>query len=146
MVAMVEQGYIKTVLGAPVGDRKGVAEMLRSLNNYWVVLLLVGVLTGCTRPDSGEQIAETQNYSGVHIFEGVVSDSSCGATHKTDNAKQCTEACVSGGAGYVLVVGNVVHELKGNTEQFQQWAGERVEVSASLDGNTLEVSRIEPLS
>jgi len=118
-------------------------KMSRYLDNCWVALLLAGVLTGCTQRESVEpveQITETR-----HVFEGVVADSSCGATHKTDNAKQCTEACVAGGADYVLVIGEVVHELEGNAEELSRFAGERVEVSASLDGTTLKVARIGPV-
>jgi hypothetical protein len=104
-------------------------------------------MTGCTRPDGSEQTEETQqSFQSVHIFEGVVSDASCGLTHKTDDPKQCTIACVENGSDYVLLIEGVVHNLRGDAEEFRRFAGEEVAVSASLDGNTLEVVRIGPVA
>lgn len=115
---------------------------LRSLNQYIAVVLVFGVLAGCSR-EGGDQAAEAQYpYEGVHIFEGRVSDSSCGVMHKIDDAKQCTEQCVAAGGSYVLVIGDVVHALQGNNDEIKQFAGQTVQVSASLDGNTLRVVRI----
>ena len=117
--------------------------MWRYVSTYSVALLVVAVLTGCTRPDSGEQTAETQqSFHGVHTFEGVVSDASCGLTHKTDDPKQCTIACVENGSIYVLLIEGVIHDLRGDAEELRRFAGEQVAVSASLDGNTLEIVRI----
>lgn len=122
--------------------------MSRYLSNYLVPLLVVGALTGCTRPDRSEQTAETapqQSFYGVHVFEGVISDSSCGLTHKTSDPKQCTLTCVEGGSDYVLLIASVVHDLQGNSEEFKRFAGEQVSVRASLDGSTLAVVRIGPV-
>ena len=118
---------------------------LHSLNHCVVVLLVFGVLAGCSQQQGGEQAAETQYpFEGVHIFEGRVSDSSCGVMHKITDAKQCTEQCVVAGGSYVLVVGDVVHALQGNNDEIKPFAGQTVQVSASLDGNTLRVVRITP--
>jgi hypothetical protein len=117
---------------------------LRSLNKYAVLLLMAGALGGCSR-QGGDQAAETQfPFEGVHLFEGQVSDSSCGVMHKIADAKQCTEQCVAAGGSYVLVIGDVVHSLQGNNEEIKQFAGQTAQVSASLDGNTLRVVRIGP--
>lgn len=119
-------------------------ESLRCLYKCAVLLLVAGVLGGCSRP-GGEQAAETQfPFEGVHIFEGQVSDSSCGVMHKIADAKQCTDMCVASGGSYVLVIGSVVHPLQGNNDEIKQFAGQTVQVSASLDGNTLRVTRIGP--
>lgn len=118
---------------------------LRSLNRYVVVLLVFGVLAGGSQQPGGEQAAETQYpFEGIHIFEGTVADSSCGATHKMPDAKQCTDACVAAGGSYVLVIGDAVHALQGNNDEIKPFAGQTVQVSASLDGNTLRVVRIAP--
>jgi hypothetical protein len=103
--------------------------------------LLAGglMLSGCGQ--GGEQ-AGNQTYEGVHVFEGQVSDSTCGAMHKMADAKACTEACVGNGDSYVLVIGDVVHPLEGNIEEIKQFAGAAAQVSASLEGNTLKVVRI----
>ena len=117
---------------------------LRCLNKCAALLLVAGALAGCSR-QGGEQAAETEfPFEGVHLFEGQVSDSSCGVMHKTADAKQCTDMCVAAGGSYVLVIGSVVHSLQGNNEEIKQFAGQTVQVSASLDGNTLRVVRIGP--
>jgi len=105
-----------------------------------VTALMMGglLLAGCGQ--SGEQAEAT--YEGVHVFEGQVSDSTCGAMHKMPDAKACTEACVGGGDSYVLVIGDVVHPLQGNNEEIKQFAGAAAQVSASMEGNTLRVVRI----
>jgi hypothetical protein len=104
--------------------------------------LLAGglALAGCGQ--GGEQAGGSQTYEGVHVFEGQVSDSTCGAMHKMPDAKACTEACVNGGDSYVLVIGDVVHPLQGNNEEIKQFAGAPAQVSASLEGNALKVVRI----
>lgn len=111
--------------------------------NLPATLLAFGMLAGCSQQQGGEQTAGGEGrYEGVHVFEGRVSDATCGATHKMDDAKACTEACVNGGDSYVLVIGDVVHPLQGNAEEIKPFAGQPAQVSASLEGNTLHVVRI----
>jgi len=105
----------------------------------WAALLAVGMLAGCSQ-QGGEQGQAT--YEGIHVFEGQVSDATCGATHKMPDAKACTEMCVAGGDSYVLVIGDVVHPLQGNAEEIKPFAGAPAQVSASLEGNTLRVVSI----
>ena len=108
---------------------------------YWryslAALLVAGLLAGCS-----QQGGEQASYEGVHVFEGQVSDATCGMTHKMPDAKACTEMCVAGGDSYVLVIGDVVHPLQGNAEEIKPFAGQPAQVSASLEGNTLHVVRI----
>ena len=103
-------------------------------------VLAAGLMAGCSQ--GGEQAAGEGAYEGVHVFEGQVSDASCGATHKMPDAKACTEGCVNGGESYVLVIGDVVHPMEGNAEEIKAFAGQAAQVSASLEGNTLKVVRI----
>ena len=116
---------------------------LRFRGGFVAALLIGGVLlAGCSQ-QGGEQAAGGEfPYGGVHVFEGQISDASCGATHKMPDAKACTEACVAGGDGYVLVIGDVVHPLQGNSDEIGQFAGVAAQVSASLEGNTLRVVSI----
>lgn len=106
---------------------------------FAALLLVAALLTGWTRNTVAAQDGSRA------IFEGTVSDSSCKATHKTGDAKACIAACVGGGDKYVLVIGDAFHELEGNPEQFKQFAGEKVRVSATLEGNTLKVVNIGPI-
>ena len=113
---------------------------------YWryalAALLTVGLLAGCSQQGGEQAAGGASSYEGVHVFEGRVSDASCGATHKMDDAKACTEACVNGGDSYVLVIGDVVHPLEGNAEEIKPFAGQSAQVSGALEGNTLQVVRI----
>lgn len=107
------------------------------LSRYASLLLVFALLAGWA-----QQQLTAQPQTGRHIFEGVVSDASCGAKHKQSDAKACIEACLGRGGKYVLVVGDIVHELEGDAAQFKSFAAERVRVSASLEGNTLKVATI----
>jgi len=105
------------------------------------VLLAAGLLAGCSQ-QGGEQAGGQAPFEGIHVFEGRVSDSSCGAVHRMEDARACTEACVGAGDSYVLVVGDVVHTLEGNADDIREFAGAIAQVSASLDGDTLRVVQI----
>jgi len=104
-------------------------------------LLAVGLLA-CSQQGGEQAAGGGGGYEGVHVFEGRISDATCGATHKMPDAKACTEACVNGGDSYVLVIGDVVHPLQGNAEDIKPFAGQPAQVSASLEGDTLHVVRI----
>ena len=90
---------------------------------YCVALLVVAGLAGCS--SDGEQTEGVQApFSGVHVFEGLVSEAT--------------------GGNYVLVIGDESYGLEGNNDEIKQFVGQTVEVSASIEGNTLRVVRIGP--
>jgi hypothetical protein len=79
-------------------------------------------------------------------WSGTISDSNCGAKHVSNNAAECTRACVAKGASYALVSGSSVYILKGgNAATLDQLAGQRATVNGTLDGNTIEVASVQPL-
>ena len=88
---------------------------------YWslcsAALLVVGLWAGCSR---GEP---TDSFAGVHVFEGQVSES---------------------GGNFVLQVGDVQYALEGNSDEISKLAGQTAQVTASIDGDTLKVTRIIP--
>jgi hypothetical protein len=92
--------------------------LLRYKSLYWVALLVIGVLAGCS---SGGDQSEA-DFSGVHVFEGQVAEGD--------------------GGNYVLVIGDVSYELEGNNDEIRQFAGQTVEVAASIEDTTLRVTRI----
>lgn len=77
-------------------------------------------------------------------FNGVVTDSSCHARHTVagKGAAECARECVGRGSSYVLVGGEGVYRLDGNTTELDKVAGERVQVIGMLDGHVLTVSSI----
>jgi len=90
----------------------------------------------------------TVAYAKEVTFTGKISDSMCGIEHMMPNMtdKQCTEACVSKGAKYVLAdeAHKKVYALS-DQQKPKPFAGEAVVVKGSLDqdGKTIHVDSIE---
>ena len=81
-------------------------------------------------------------------FTGKIGDSMCGLKHMMPHLsdKQCTEACVSKGAKYILAdeTHKKVYALS-DQQKPKAFAGEAVVVKGSLekDGKTIDVVSIE---
>lgn len=75
-------------------------------------------------------------------YVGVVTDSICGAKHETASNRtsaECTQLCVKKGGKYVLVDGEKVYTLTGDSSKLSQMAGLRVRIWGTLNGNVLQV-------
>lgn len=84
-------------------------------------------------------------------YTGVVSDEMCGAKHTMDpghSDADCTRLCAKDGAPYALVVGEKSYTLsttdKKQLATLYKYAGRRVVVKGTLDGETLAVSAVVP--
>jgi hypothetical protein len=88
-------------------------------------------------------------------WTGEISDSACGMSHakmmtehkdlKTD--RDCTLACVKAGSKYVLVSDGKVYQIENQTlPALQQRAGQMVEVTGDLKGNSITVAKISQMS
>lgn len=90
---------------------------------YWslccAALLAVGLLVACSGGEGGEA-----PFAGIHVFEGRVSEGT--------------------GGNFVLLVGDQSYALEGNNDEIRKFAGQTVHVSASMEANTLRVTRIVP--
>jgi Mg-chelatase subunit ChlD len=76
-------------------------------------------------------------------ISGVITDSECGARHNKDakmSATECARFCARNGSKYVLVDGEKRYTLTGNTEELSKFAGQRVTISGSRNGDTIQVS------
>jgi hypothetical protein len=84
-------------------------------------------------------------------WTGQISDSACGASHakmlsahsnlKTD--RDCTLACIKGGSKYVFVTGGQVYQIDNQSfADLEKRAGETVQVTGDMKGNTITVSKI----
>ena len=85
-------------------------------------------------------------------MEGTISDSMCGASHAkmmemhkdakmTD--RDCTLACVKGGGKFVFVSGGKVYNLANqNLAALPQRAGETVNLTGNVEGDTITVTKI----
>lgn len=81
--------------------------------------------------------------AGARAFVGEISDSMCGLKHMMPNAKMCTLGCVKKGAKFVLADAkhHKVYNLS-DQEKPKQFAGERVRVRGTLNGDTIQVTSI----
>ncbi|MFN7922821.1 MAG: hypothetical protein U0Q16_22135 [Bryobacteraceae bacterium] len=77
-------------------------------------------------------------------FEGVISDEKCGKAHADGSEKsmKCVAGCIKGGKAAVLVSGDHVYKLAGNTAATSGHEGHKVVVDGKLKGDTLTVSKI----
>lgn len=78
-------------------------------------------------------------------FVGSVSDKMCGAKHmmpgKSD--KDCTLECVKGGSQFVLVgPKDKIYDLSDQAKP-KTFAGQKVKVTGTLNGSTIDVVSIE---
>jgi Protein of unknown function (DUF5818) len=80
----------------------------------------------------------------TQTFTGEIGDSMCGLKHTMgDNAKDCTEECVKGGAKYILadVAHGKVYQLS-DQDAAKKYPGQKVKVTGTLNGETIEVTSI----
>ena len=80
-------------------------------------------------------------------YEGVVTDTHCGAKHQASirkNAADCARSCVHAGSQFALVDGDKTYILTGDPERLKDAAGRRVKVVGTLSGETIAVALITP--
>jgi len=80
--------------------------------------------------------------AATETYEGIVTDTRCGAKHSANvalSAADCTRACVHAGEHFALVDGDKTYILNGEPELLKLMAGERVTIAGNLNGNTIEV-------
>jgi hypothetical protein len=92
-----------------------------------------------TKPEAKQDAGPQQR-----AFTGVVTDSACRARHMSTSksAAECARECVGKGSSYVLVAGEGVYRLDGNTSELDKVAGQRAQVVGLLDGRVLTVSSV----
>ncbi len=94
---------------------------------------------------SAKSAAMAPRSAEAQPYEGVVTDTHCGAKHSADGALSaagCTRSCVHGGQHFALVDGDKVYVLEGEAEMLKQAAGERVTVMGRLNENTISVASV----
>jgi|KBSMisStaDraftv2_1062788.scaffolds.fasta_scaffold1816701_1 hypothetical protein len=89
-------------------------------------------------------------FAAEQTLTGTISDSRCGATHKamqehnkdlTD--RNCTDACVKGGAKYIFASGGKIYTFENqNDPALAMNSGQSVSVTGELRGNTIVASKI----
>jgi hypothetical protein len=88
--------------------------------------------------------------AGTRTFNGVITDTMCGANHKPMNVtpdSKCVLECVKHGSKYALLVGNNVYVLS-DQKTPEKFAAQKVKVTGTLDDKTkiLKADKIEASS
>ncbi len=79
-------------------------------------------------------------------FTGVITDEMCGADHKAMNVQpdsKCVTECVKMGSKYALVADGTVYSLS-DQKTPAKYPAQKVKVTGSLDGKTIQVDSIAP--
>ena len=77
-------------------------------------------------------------------FSGVITDTMCGKDHSMMNVKpdsKCVAECVKAGSKYALLEGSNVYELS-DQKTPEKFAGQKVKVTGTLEGQTIQVKSI----
>ncbi|MBV9481776.1 MAG: hypothetical protein JO249_13625 [Acidobacteria bacterium] len=85
--------------------------------------------------------------SGQQTFNGIVSDSMCGAKHMMPgDPAGCAHGCLKQGSKYALVVGDKVYTLetgdKSTTDALDKLIGQKAKVKGNAKGDTIQVSSV----
>lgn len=82
------------------------------------------------------------------IFNGMVTDSYCGARHRraSKNSSDCAHDCIRKGAHYVLVDGDHRYRLIGADDLLDRLVGQRATVTGSRQGGIISVIDASPVS
>jgi hypothetical protein len=93
---------------------------------------------------SAAQPASQASEAGVpaQTFSGIITDAHCGAKHKSSDKSpaECTRICVKNGSQYELVDGYKVYALHGDIVQLNQLSGQRVTITGTLAGNSINIA------
>jgi hypothetical protein len=134
--------------------------MKTKANRFWIQIVGLATATACglalliatlgagaNVAAGGESSQAADDSSGVQTYEGLITDTHCGAKHKASIAKSaadCARVCVHGGAQFALIDGEKAYVLEGDLAVLKRIAGQRARIVGSLNGNTITVSSVAP--
>jgi len=124
-------------------------EMLATASTVAFALALLIATLGAAGAAAGQEPEPGQAAQSSTVqqqgYEGVITDTHCGAKHSAAVGKapgDCTRACVHGGERFSLVNGDKMYVLEGEPAALKQAAGQRVRIVGSLRGNTISVTSV----
>lgn len=105
----------------------------------------LGAVAGAAagEPESGQ--AGASSVVRVQTFEGLLTDTQCGAKHSAAMGKapaDCTRACVHGGEQFALVDGDALYVIEGDLPTLKGAAGQRVRISGTLNGKKISATSV----
>jgi hypothetical protein len=113
-------------------------------------VMMIGTPAMVAGADGGEAVprqAESSSALPTRSYEGMITDTRCGAKHSAAiglAAADCTRSCVHGGEQFALVDGENVYLLDGEMAALKKMAGQRVRIAGTLNGNRISVSAVGP--
>lgn len=109
--------------------------------------MIIALLTATTVLALGQK--DPGDGKQVQTLSGMLTDSRCQGRHPSSSkmtSAQCTLFCIKQGASWVLVDGDAVYVLKGDSPSFNGLAGQRVKLTGLVEGNNVQVQAVEPTS
>jgi len=98
------------------------------------------------------QVAQSSPESGARPsgtrFTGMITCSRCRGRHMRNShmsSEQCARACVRAGAMYTLVDGDRSYVLVGDNEVVGKFAGQRINITGTRQGDAILVDQASPL-
>jgi hypothetical protein len=132
--------------------------MKKKANRFWIQIVGLATASACglalllatlgaaaSVAGGGESSQSSDASSTEQTYEGLVTDTHCGAKHKASIAKSaadCARVCVHGGAQFALIDGEKAYALDGDLALLKRLAGQRARIVGSLNGNTITVSSV----
>jgi hypothetical protein len=116
-----------------------------------LLIATLGAAAGAVSGGSeyGQAGAPTPQPTAQLNYDGMISDTHCGAKHDSGinkAASDCVRICVHSGNAFALVSGEKIYILTGNNVMLKSLAGMRVRVSGALNGNTINVTSATALT
>ena len=108
-----------------------------------LVIASLGAVAGAAaeEPESAQPVP----LSTARAYEGVITDTHCGAKHSAAigrTAGDCTLGCVRGGEQVVLVDGDTTYLLEGDVIALKRVAGQRVRIFGTVNGKKISVTSV----
>ena len=131
------------VSGSP-SRRRGRFESATRLLMFSIVTLVVSGTFASAKGANG-QSSSAPSTTATQTYEGMITDTHCGAKHSAAMglaASDCARACVHAGEQFVLVHGDHLFRLEGDSAALKQVAGQRVRIIGSLNGQKISVSSV----
>jgi hypothetical protein len=132
--------------------------MKTKANRFWIQILALGTASACglalliatlgaaaNATVGGESSQAPDASAAAQTYEGLITDTRCGAKHKASIAKgaaDCARICVHGGAQFALIDGDKAYVLDGDLALLKRLAGQRARIVGALNRNTITVSSI----